>query len=529
MHAFLNVDEIIRLIASELVTSGERGAAVALAYCRKSFEDPVLDALWEVQDHLYPLLKSFPGEIWDEKSGGIFVSTPRDVLFLPLNLGKSLKRIPTEAQWTRFRKYARRIRALNVNPSQGSLPPNILSVLQHHTLNAPLLPGLNTFVCREATAAFIPFIPLFLSSRTTIIDIGFAEFLLNPPTLMIASVIATLSTVCPDLREVRLHPLPRATIIATATSEMLLTCNRNTLRNFAVDAIPTEAARKVLYQLPNLSGLRSLLLGSTSPFEVLLPNLTALGIAYHQGHRWLRVFHGATLSKLTKVAFDTEWEPIGDFLEAFENFAVATSASATLSEFAFYTTRSWSPNYHSLLSFKQLKRLTIESSCDNGCSSRVDDEIIIILARAMPKMEDLRLGSEPCQTPNGVTVKGLVELARCCTNLTTLRVHIRADSLVQAAADGAAPSPSDGKLTTPRGECALTTLEVGSTPIPEESALTVALALLHIFLRISRIKYTNAQWRVIAKTIKTSKQLSNRIGALTRSSGKNAHTTSKSY
>ena len=44
MHACLNVDEIVRLIAYELVASGGYATAVALARCCKSFEDPVLDA-----------------------------------------------------------------------------------------------------------------------------------------------------------------------------------------------------------------------------------------------------------------------------------------------------------------------------------------------------------------------------------------------------------------------------------------------------------------------------------------------------
>lgn len=77
MHACLNVDEIIRFIACELVASGRKGTAAALASCCKSFEDPVLDALWEVQDQLYPLLKSFPGDVWGEGDGkfvGVFTT-----------------------------------------------------------------------------------------------------------------------------------------------------------------------------------------------------------------------------------------------------------------------------------------------------------------------------------------------------------------------------------------------------------------------------------------------------------------------
>ena len=66
MHACLNVDEIVRLIARELVASGGRGTAVALACCCKDFEDPALDALWVEQYRLFPLLDSLPADVWNE-------------------------------------------------------------------------------------------------------------------------------------------------------------------------------------------------------------------------------------------------------------------------------------------------------------------------------------------------------------------------------------------------------------------------------------------------------------------------------
>jgi len=85
MHACLNVIEIVRLIACELVTSRRDATAVGLACCCKSFEDPVLDALWETQYRLLPLLKSFPGDVWNE--GGCTVSVPTtSVLFISLTI-----------------------------------------------------------------------------------------------------------------------------------------------------------------------------------------------------------------------------------------------------------------------------------------------------------------------------------------------------------------------------------------------------------------------------------------------------------
>jgi hypothetical protein len=74
MHACLNVDEIVRLIASELVASGGDATIAALACCCKNFEDPALDALWATQQQLAPLLGVFPEGVW--KGVGDFVSLP---------------------------------------------------------------------------------------------------------------------------------------------------------------------------------------------------------------------------------------------------------------------------------------------------------------------------------------------------------------------------------------------------------------------------------------------------------------------
>ena len=68
-HPCLRVDEILRIVALELVALGAKATAVALACCCKSFEDPALDALWETQHRLLPLLKSLPGDVWKVEAG----------------------------------------------------------------------------------------------------------------------------------------------------------------------------------------------------------------------------------------------------------------------------------------------------------------------------------------------------------------------------------------------------------------------------------------------------------------------------
>ena len=83
MHACLNIDEIVRLIACELVASGAKATAVALACCHKNSEGPVLDTLWKTQNRLLPLLKSLPVDVWNERGCTVSAATICDLP--PLN------------------------------------------------------------------------------------------------------------------------------------------------------------------------------------------------------------------------------------------------------------------------------------------------------------------------------------------------------------------------------------------------------------------------------------------------------------
>ena len=83
MHHCLNVDEIVRLIAWELVASDADATAVALAACRRNYEGPVLDELWAAQKQLLPLLKTLPEDVWD--GDRCTVSAPMTRFFLSPN------------------------------------------------------------------------------------------------------------------------------------------------------------------------------------------------------------------------------------------------------------------------------------------------------------------------------------------------------------------------------------------------------------------------------------------------------------
>ena len=502
MHPCLCVDEIIRRVALELVASRRNATSVALACCCKTLEDPILDVLWETQGSLLPLLKSLPGDVWNEGECTVSPPTIYALSLLKYLIWQSFRRLPTTMEWARFLKYAQSMRSLYVECGQHS---EVLSVLQLCIADKPLFPNLERIQLWSPTRDFIPSTPLFLSPRTTDIDVTF-DTPSALPKAMVASMITTFPTLCPSLQSLTLCYLPRDPMITAGVSKMLLSSNRNTLQRLTVDSPLTVGAYEAIFNFPNLRQLWVVIEGDISLPSAVLPNLTGMTIKCHHDHNCLQLFRGATFGKLASVTFYSESESIGDFLEEFESLALTVSISDTLSSFTFYTSRSWRPNYRSLLSFTHLERLVINSSCQGGCSSTVDDDIVTDMARAMPRLVTLQLG-KPCQTPAGVTAKGLAALAHYCPHLSTLCIHFQVASLDLPAIPGDA---YDGGPTVPLEDCALTDLYVGEIPLPEESVLTVTLTLLHIFPRILYIGHIGEGWRKVADAISRSKQLVHR-------------------
>jgi hypothetical protein len=300
MHACLDVDEILRLLAHKLVASQAKATAVALACCRKSFEDPTLDALWKTQEQLLPLLKSLPRDVWDGEGYTVSAPTTR-ILFLLNYLGrKSFRRFPTTLEWAHFRKYARRMRILRqCGDPNFQLSPEVFAVLQSRAINEPLFPNLKFLDVWSTVGEFIPFIPSFLSPRTTSIRITFVKF--DTHQAVFASIITTIPTLCPNLQTICLEPLPRDPIITAAVSKLLLTTNRDALRHFRVDSPLTEEAREVIYKLPDLYELTVVVEGSTSLPTMVLPNLTKMVLEYDHNFNWMQGFRGAALGRLDFV------------------------------------------------------------------------------------------------------------------------------------------------------------------------------------------------------------------------------------
>jgi hypothetical protein len=429
-------------------------------------------------------------------------------------LRKHLQRMPTKAEWSDFQKHARRMQKLIVDVDFDPVTSETFLPLQLRAANEPFLPRLKSFYCEYATDAFTPLIPFLLSPQTTELNITFSE---DTHTVVVASIVSMFPTLCPNLERVTIYDPDREIdlVMDNAVSEMLLGCNRDFLRVFEVRSPLTEEARQVVYQLPKLSRLRTVIEGRTLLPQVVLPNLTEIDVDYDDHLDWLQGFRGAVLGKLERVTFRSEFEPIGDFLGVFAKVTLMTPTQNTLSKFGFYTSQSWTPDYYALLPFKHLKELNIEFTCDDGCSSTVDDDVITALAQAMPKLEILRLGGEPCDNPTGATVHGLIVLASYCLDLSELQIHFQGHTLVGAATT----LLTTHKPENPQEGCAWIALDVGKIPLPARSAAEVARMLLQIFPRILNVEYTmgtNREWERVRDHI-TGFRLT---GAFVRRAGK---------
>ena len=498
MHPCLYVDEIIRRIAHELVTSGGEGTSVALACCCKSLEDPMLDVLWETKDSLFLLFKSLPRDVWNGRKHSVSPPAMCALSLLDYSIWKPFRRHPTTMEWARFQKYAQRMRRLYLRCDGES---ELFPALQLRAVDKLLLPNLKWIYICFPSLDFIPLIPLFLTPRTTAVTVAFDTT--NPlPKATVASMITTFPTLCPNLQDLALDSLPRDPMITASVYEMLLASNRNILRRLKLDSPLTVEAYEVVFGLPNLRELWVVVAGDISLPTMELPNLTELTVKYYHDRHCLQLFRGATLGEVTSVTFYSESESIGNFLEEFKHLALTISISATLSSFVFSTSRSWKPNYRSLLPFTHLNKIVINFSCQGGCSSTVDDDIITDIARAMPRLETLQFG-HPCETPAGVTVKGLAALAHHCPHLSTLCIHFQLATLDPQLIPGIT---AGDRPATPRGDCALTYLIVGRIPLPEESVLMVTLTLLLIFPSVFRFAYSDERWGRVKDAITRSKQ-----------------------
>jgi len=84
----------------------------------------------------------------------------------------------------------------------------------------------------------------------------------------------------------------------------------------------------------------------------------------------------------------------------------------------------------------QLRGIVIEFSCADGYSSSVDDSMTMGSGASNAKAR--KRPHTPYETPTGFMVKGVITLGCDWSDLSTVRVHSEATSLVDATTVGGA-------------------------------------------------------------------------------------------
>ena len=272
-----------------------------------------------------------------------------------------------------------------------------------------------------------------------------------------------------------------------------------------MDSPLTKETSEAVYKSQNLRNLSVVTEEGVSIPPASLPNLIRLEILCKDGSGGLQLLRGATFGKLESLDFYLCSGPTNDFLEAFKDAALSSSIQNTLSAICLSTDSSWNPDYSPLLPFTQLVNLKIQFSCDDNCT-RANDDTIIDLSRAMPKLQLLELGDPPCDRfAGGVTAKGLTALAHNCPGLFFLCVHFQVASLSDPPT--VLETTRYAGYSTSRTGCALMELGVGEILVPEGSAPMVALTLLRIFPQIKTLDSTDEGWCVVEDLICRSKQI----------------------
>ena len=106
---------------------------------------------------------------------------------------------------------------------------------------------------------------------------------------------------------------------------------------------------------------------------------------------------------------------------------------------------------------------------------------ISLLAQAMPDLEILHFGGQPCRAPSGATFEEFTVLALCCFESSNLRINFQANGTAEATSRTEPPSLPVPIPGVPQTNRVLMVLQVEGIPISEQETLAVGLTLLQIF------------------------------------------------
>ena len=409
---------------------------------------------------------------------------------------------PSEEQWDHFSIYARRMRA--ITEPRAFLPSqDAVQILSNRFSTKPMLPLLRSLTWLFVSSARLQScVPLLVSPHLAHIRLHFRD---NSPEHCLP-VIQTLIGAAGSLESVEITPEFDRPEMQDAVSTLLLSCNSNLLHRFCVASPISGAALLHAVQLPELQefSLRGGTPGLTDPLPLMMfPSLRTILISMGGLPTWLEILRHIQSKFVTELSVDFE---VGDDknLLTISTHLQHSEIHRTLTELRLCPGEGWiidKASISPLLVLGELTFLGIFTECqEERCIFSLSDQDIERLAKAMPKLEVLSLGV-PCsaQMRDDLTVKSLLAIAKYCKALKALEAHINCESIVMSTYEREVPGsfPSHTKIpsTTTSSDydgCPLSLATFGSCPIPMdgEGGVVVAMTLLRLFPRLSRVRWS---------------------------------------
>ena len=269
-------------------------------------------------------------------------------------------------------------------------------------------------------------------------------------------------------------------------------------REFGTNLMLSTQAIVHLMQLPNLSFWATeqgppqvtdlIHHGVPDGVTTLFPSLKALYLRGDAALEWLSLFEAA--KKRTPP-----WIMADDSLSTLSYRHPTIPINSTL--------------LSRLLPFTGLVEVFLTMGClFRPCVSQFTDQDVERLAIALPKLEALTLGEQPCRADTcPTTVQSLLSLSLHCTRLKHLNIHFRTANLRADILALLGNAYSQGLHLRPR--CALETLVTGemSIELTDHDTTLISMGMLTIFPSLSKFVSRSPRWAQLGVLMKIFGQI----------------------
>jgi hypothetical protein len=377
-----------------------------------------------------------------------------------------------------------------------------LELLNTRFSNNCMLPKLQDITWRSAPPGHLELmLPLIVSSVLACFWLGTARDHFNAPRLVLA--LKALAPAYNSLADIHIiGSLIHDPLITDAVSTLLLKCNPGKLRRFYVRTALSNEAFIHATQLPNLevffikTGLgNETELGVPLPTSTF-PSLESLEIDATDTTRppLLRTIADIQSKTFRRLKLEFPVQEWGTFFPAMLVAIQHSGSYQTLTKFSITPDGRFNVDtafIRPLLFLTQLTDLDIEIHCGRQCPFKLSDQDIEELVKALPKLESLCLGSNPCSRPANNTIRTLVSIATHCKHLFELVIHTNVEAVIDGVSQhgGRGGSHTSGDPLSTFVECPIRSIIFGPCFIPDEGrgAIVFAITLLRLFPRLSEL------------------------------------------